>query len=65
MVEHLSFGLSRQDQLGLFDHEWKVGSYGRRVVADPGPQLGIPEVRIVDWGRSMIVARYTRIRSSP
>ena len=48
LVEHFRFGFSRQDQLGLFDDEWKVGPYGGRVEADGSTQLGIPKDRIVD-----------------
>jgi hypothetical protein len=48
VVEHLSFGLSSQYQLGLLDGEWKIGSCGWRVEADGSTQLGIPKVRIVD-----------------
>lgn len=50
ILEHLSFGLRSQYQLGLLDREWKIGSRRGRVEADRGPQLGIPKIRVVDSG---------------
>src|SRR5215472_13468033 len=47
---HLRYRASRQYQISLFEDQRKVGPGTRRVEADGGPELGIPEFGVVKAG---------------